>query len=133
MGRHSFPGSDEDDDGFASGESSYPDDADYSDPLGSFGFGDAEDDEYVDDYYDYSDDDYGTGTSTGYADADPAQYMRQGGHDEESRYQTGPFGAVARSAAARMRNRTNRPAVTAIWTAGAGIATIRAPGASVSV
>ncbi|CAJ1498020.1 substrate-binding domain-containing protein [[Mycobacterium] kokjensenii] len=99
MGRHSFPGSDEDDDGFASGESSYPDDADYSDPLGSFGFGDAEDDEYVDDYYDYSDDDYGTGTSTGYADADPAQYMRQGGHDEESRYQTGPFGAVARSAA----------------------------------
>lgn len=85
MGRHSFPGPDDFDD--------EPLDRDWDagapDP---FGFGDPDDDEYVDDYQDAFYDEP-IGSDAGY-DADPAQYMRRGsGSEEETRYRTGPFGS----------------------------------------
>ncbi|MGB5796758.1 MAG: substrate-binding domain-containing protein [Mycolicibacter algericus] len=89
MGRHSFPGPDDFDD-----EPLDPDqdwDAAAPDP---FGFGDPDDDEYVDDYQDAFYDEP-IGGDAGY-DADPAQYMRRGSgsrSEEETRYRTGPFGA----------------------------------------
>lgn len=91
MGRHSLPGPDDfAEDPLGRDEPDYGDD-DTATPD-PFGFGDPDDDEYVDDYHDaLYDDSFGGGA--GY-DADPAQYMRRGGHDdEETRYRTGPFGA----------------------------------------
>ena len=101
MGRHSFPG---------------PDDSDDEPPQRElFGFGDPDDDDYVDDYQDafYDDSRYDearyddslydddAGFDAGFDDADPAQYMRRGTQpDEESRYRTGPFAAVGGAEAA---------------------------------
>lgn len=80
MGRHSFPGPDDSEDA-GRDEPDYGHDSGVPDP---FGFGDPDDDDYVDDYYD----------EPAVDDADPAQYMRRGGGDTESRYRTGPFGAI---------------------------------------
>lgn len=107
MGRHSFPGPDDsDDDESGRDQPDHGHDPGFPDP---FGFGDPDDDDYVDDYQDaffddpefdepgydsrsrgYDDADY----DPDYEDADPAQYMRRGIPDDESRYQTGPFGAI---------------------------------------
>lgn len=86
MGRHSFPGpGDSDDEQPGGGE---PDDSHFAGAPDLFGVGDPDDDDYVDDYHDAYDD-------VGYDEADPAQYMRRGGEpDDESRYRTGPFGAI---------------------------------------
>lgn len=98
MGRHSFPGSDDsDDEELGHAGSDYDDDAADSDPFESFGFGDPDDDEYVDDYHDafYDEPIDRDVLAAGYDDADPAQYMRRGSPDEEeTRYRTGPFGAL---------------------------------------
>lgn len=109
MGRHSFPGPDDsDDEPLGGGE---PDDSHFSGGPDLFGFGDPDDDDYVDDYHDaFDDESFPDGGDAGYRepryddagyddagydDADPAQYMRRGGEpDEESRYRTGPFGVV---------------------------------------
>lgn len=97
MGRHSFPGPDDfDEDPLGRDEAEYSaDDTSAPDPVG---FGDPDDDEYVDDYHDaFYDESFGGESFGGGAayDADPAQYMRRGGHDEEeTRYRTGPFGAI---------------------------------------
>lgn len=108
MGKHSFPGSDDfGDDAFdREGPDFGRDDPGVPDP---FGFGDPDDDEYVDDYQDAFYDDtfagdseyepeydagYDGGYDPGFDEADPAQYMRRGGPEDESRYRTGPFAAV---------------------------------------
>lgn len=115
MGRHSFPGPDDPDE--------EPVHGDGTDEAAPYDFGDPDDDDYVDDYQDavyeesyadaddapssgpifgeagfedddFEDDDFG---ESDFDEADPAQYMRRGsldGHDDESRYRTGPFGAV---------------------------------------
>ncbi|MGB3893115.1 MAG: substrate-binding domain-containing protein [Mycolicibacter sinensis] len=97
MGRHSFPGPDDfDEEPLGRDEADHGDD-DTSAPD-QVGFGDPDDDEYVDDYHDaFYDESFGGESFGGGAayDADPAQYMRRGGHDEEeTRYRTGPFGAI---------------------------------------
>lgn len=109
MGRHSFPGPDDSDDEPVG--RSDPGDSYFSDGPDLFGFGDPDDDDYVDDYHDaFYDESFSDGGDAGYRepryagyedggagfdDADPAQYMRRGGEpDEESRYRTGPFGAI---------------------------------------
>ncbi|MGV0748329.1 hypothetical protein [Mycolicibacter minnesotensis] len=112
MGRHSFPGPDDSDDEPVGG--SEPGDSHFSDGPDLFGFGDPDDDDYVDDYHDaFYDESFSDGGDAGHReprlgaryddtrfeagsdDADPAQYMRRGGEpDEESRYRTGPFGAI---------------------------------------
>jgi hypothetical protein len=97
VGRHSFPGPDDfDEEPLGRDEADHGDD-DTSAPD-QVGFGDPDDDEYVDDYHDaFYDESFGGESFGGGAayDADPAQYMRRGGHDEEeTRYRTGPFGAI---------------------------------------
>ncbi len=104
MGRHSFPGPDDSADEPLGGEE--PDDSHLSGGPDLFGLGDPDDDDYVDDYHDaFYDETFPAGGDAGYRepryddaeydDADPAQYMRRGGEpDEESRYRTGPFGAI---------------------------------------
>ncbi|MGB3520961.1 MAG: substrate-binding domain-containing protein [Mycobacterium sp.] len=104
MGRHSFPGPDDSADEPLGGEE--PDDSHLSGGPELFGLGDPDDDDYVDDYHDaFYDETFPAGGDAGYGepryddagydDADPAQYMRRGGEpDEESRYRTGPFGAI---------------------------------------
>lgn len=103
MGRHSFPGPDDSDDEPVGGNE--PDDSHFSDGPDLFGFGDPDDDDYVDDYHDaFYDESFSYGGDAGYREprsdagfdnADPAQYMRRGSEpDEESRYRTGPFGAI---------------------------------------
>ncbi|MFL0179130.1 hypothetical protein [Mycobacterium sp. SMC-15] len=104
MGRHSFPGPDDSADEPLGGEE--PDDSHLSGGPELFGLGDPDDDDYVDDYHDaFYDETFPAGGDAGYRepryddagydDADPAQYMRRGGEpDEESRYRTGPFGAI---------------------------------------
>ncbi|ORV45561.1 hypothetical protein AWC02_13450 [Mycolicibacter engbaekii] len=101
MGRHSLPGPDDsDDEPFGpAGSDDYGDDAGFSDH--SFdSYADPDDDDYVDDYHEAYFDEPFSG-ETGYdagpqpGDADPAQYMRRGAADEQSRYRTGPFGAIA--------------------------------------
>lgn len=82
MGRHSFPGPDDDFDDDPGRDAGVP-----------FSFGDPDDDEYVDDYYDAPYDEPIADESS-YGDADPAQYMRRSGADDDSRYRTGPFGAL---------------------------------------
>ncbi|MBS9532690.1 substrate-binding domain-containing protein [Mycobacterium sp. M1] len=137
MGRHSFPGPD-DDESFDAGpeptsgrfDDGYADQHGYRDGgyPGRFEHDDYADERFDGDGYDgrdgyadggYADDDYGDdgyldqGADDGYADrgpgdrrprdrtdsgrwaADPAQYIRRSGHDnDESRYRTGPFGAI---------------------------------------
>lgn len=117
MGRHSFPGPDDSDDVGAD----QPDDSTFSDGPELFGYGDPDDDDYVDDYHDafydeafddeeFSDDGLSGGAGSRYDDAryertgsetvDPAQYMRRSGEpDPQSRYRTGPFGAIGGGAA----------------------------------
>lgn len=95
MGRHSFPGPDDSDDE-PLGHGGPDPDHDGGTPD-QFGFGDPDDDDYVDDYHDafYDEALGGAAVAAGYDDADPAQYMRRGGlDDEETRYRTGPFGAL---------------------------------------
>ncbi|MEO6792911.1 MAG: substrate-binding domain-containing protein [Mycobacterium sp.] len=97
MGRHSFPGPD-DSDGEPLG-SDEPDLGHHTGARDQFGFGDPDDDEYVDDYHDAYDDELfrdggDAGYDPGHDEADPAQYLRRGGLDEESRYRTGPFGTL---------------------------------------
>ncbi|MGV0627592.1 substrate-binding domain-containing protein [Mycolicibacter minnesotensis] len=136
MGRHSFPGPDDnDDEAFGLGESGFgADSADADGVTDPFGYGDPDDGEYVDDYPEaFYDDSYSGdsdvhevryGTDAGSFDAgsfddgsfddgsfddddfddpsfadvafasDPAQYMRRRGQEDESRYQTGPFGTI---------------------------------------
>lgn len=109
MGRHSFPGPDDSDDEPVRGGE--PEEDQFDSGPEFFGFGDPDDDDYVDDYQDafYDESTYDPGNvgyrdtgydDSGYNDADPAQYMRRGGEpDEESRYRTGPFGAIGDSPA----------------------------------
>ncbi len=104
MGRHSFPGPDDSEYEPLGGDE--PDDDHFSGGPGLFSFGDPDDDDYVDDYHDaFYEESFPEGghagyrepryDDAGYDDADPAQYMRRGSEpDEESRYRTGPFGAI---------------------------------------
>ncbi|MEB3030531.1 substrate-binding domain-containing protein [[Mycobacterium] nativiensis] len=120
MGRHSFPGPDDfDDEPLGGGE---PDDeSHFSGGPDLYGFGDPDDDDYVDDYHDaFYDEPFADGGDAGYRDvgyddagfddADPAQYMRRGGEpDEETRYRTGPFGAVGGVAGGAYPGKTPDP------------------------
>jgi hypothetical protein len=91
VGRHSFPGPDDSDDEPVGHDE--PDDGYDDGSPDHVGFGDPDDDEYVDDYHDAFDDETFGGEAGN--DVDPAQYMRRGGDDEEeTRYRTGPFGAI---------------------------------------
>ena len=100
MGRHSLPGPEDfDDPEFPSESLSYVDQESDSDSYNAPSFSEPDDDDYIDDYHDsYGNADDGDtyyDANDHHDSADPAQYLRRGNNDDaESRYRTGPFGAL---------------------------------------